>query len=66
MSEPRRASPSKRARSIRPWSSTVLSQHGTSDVFATYGTAGTQLRIMFFRGPGGERFEVVQDNIKAL
>ena len=37
-----------------------------SDVFATYGTAGTQLRIMFFRGPGGERFEVVQDNIKAL
>ena len=39
---------------------------GDSDVFATYGTAGTQLRIMFFRGPGGERFEVVQDNIKAL
>ena len=37
-----------------------------SDVFTTYGTAGTQLRIMFFRGPGGERFEVVQDNIKAL
>ena len=30
------------------------------------GDAGTQLRIMFFRGPGGERFEVLQDNIKPL
>ena len=39
---------------------------GDSDVFATYGTAGTQLRIMFFRGPGGERFEAVQDNLRAL
>ena len=37
-----------------------------SDVFVTYGDAGAQLRIMFFRGPGGERFEVVQDNIAAL
>ena len=37
-----------------------------SDVFTVSGAAGTQLRIMFFRGPGGERFEVVQDNIKAL
>jgi len=30
------------------------------------GDGGAQLRIMFFRGPGGERFEVVQDNIGAL
>lgn len=37
-----------------------------ADVFTTYGDAGAQLRIMFFRGPGGERFEVMQDNIAAL
>lgn len=37
-----------------------------SDVFTVYGDKGAQLRIMFFRGPGGERFEVVQDNIAAL
>ena len=37
-----------------------------ADVFTVCGNAGAQLRIMFFRGPGGERFEVVQDNIKAL
>lgn len=37
-----------------------------SDVFVTYGKGGAQLRIMFFRGPSGERFEVVQDNIGAL
>ena len=37
-----------------------------SDVFIKYGDAGAQLRIMFFRGPGGERFEVLQDNIAAL
>ena len=37
-----------------------------SDLFVTCGDAGTQLRIMFFRGPGGERFEVLQDNIAAL
>ena len=36
------------------------------DTFEKYGDAGTQLRIMFFRGPAGERFEVVQDNIGAL
>ena len=36
------------------------------DVFVKCGDAGAQLRIMFFRGPGGERFEVVQDNIAAL
>ena len=34
------------------------------DLFAVCGAGGTQLRIMFFRGPGGERFEVLQDNIK--
>lgn len=37
-----------------------------ADIFSTFSDAGTQLRIMFFRGPGGERFEVVQDNIAAL
>lgn len=37
-----------------------------SDVFTTYGDVGAQLRIMFFRGPGGERFEIMQDNIAAL
>lgn len=36
------------------------------DVFVSYGDAGAQLRILFFRGPGGERFEAVQDNIGAL
>lgn len=36
------------------------------DLFTVFGDAGTQLRIMFFRGPGGERFEVLQDNIKPL
>ena len=36
------------------------------DLFAVCGAGGTQLRIMFFRGPGGERFEVLQDNIKPL
>ncbi len=39
---------------------------GDSDVFAVCGDAGSQLRIMFFHGPGGERFEAVQDNIEAL
>ena len=34
--------------------------------FVTYGDAGAQLKIMFFRGPNFERFEVVQDNIAAL
>lgn len=37
-----------------------------ADVFTTYGDAGAQLRIMFFRGPSGERFEVLQDNIGEL
>ena len=37
-----------------------------ADLFTTFGDAGTQLNIMFFRGPGGERFEVLQDNIAAL
>lgn len=39
---------------------------GDDDLFTVFGDAGTQLRIMFFRGPGGERFEVLQDNIKPL
>lgn len=36
------------------------------DLFTVFGDAGTQLRIMFFRGPSGERFEVLQDNIRPL
>ena len=37
-----------------------------ADVFAVGGEGGAQLKIMFFRGPGGERFEAVQDNLRAL
>lgn len=37
-----------------------------SDVFTVYGDGGAKLKIMFFRGPGGERIEAVQDNIGAL
>lgn len=37
-----------------------------SDIFTEYGEKGARLRILFFRGPGGERFEVMQDNIGAL
>lgn len=37
--------------------------HGT---FAVCGPGGTKMRILFFRGPAGERFEAVQDNIRAL
>lgn len=37
-----------------------------ADVFTVCGEGGAQLKIMFFRGPGGERFEAVQDNLRAL
>ncbi len=37
-----------------------------SDIFQVYGDGGTRLVIMFFRGPGGERIEAVQDNIGAI
>ena len=33
------------------------------DVFQVYGEGGAKLKIMFFRGPGGERIEAVQDDI---
>lgn len=33
------------------------------DVFQAYGEGGAKLKIMFFRGPGGERIEAVQDDI---
>lgn len=36
------------------------------EVFTVYGDGGAKLKIMFFRGPGGERIEAVQDNIGAL
>lgn len=35
-------------------------------VFDTCSERGLQMRIAFFRGPGGERFELVQDNIAGL
>ncbi len=35
-------------------------------IFAKSSSKGLALKIMFFRGPGNERFEVVQDNIAAL
>ena len=37
-----------------------------ADVVVVCGEGGAQLKIMFFRGPGGERFEAVQDNLRAL
>lgn len=37
-----------------------------ADVFTVFGDGGAKLKIMFFRGPGGERIEAVQDNIGAL
>lgn len=35
-------------------------------VFEVCGERGLNMRIAFFRGPGSERFELVQDNISAL
>ncbi len=37
-----------------------------ADVFTVYGDKGAKLKIMFFRGPGNERIEAVQDNIGAM
>ncbi len=37
-----------------------------NDIFTTYGDGGAKLKIMFFRGPGNERIEAVQDDIGAL
>lgn len=34
--------------------------------FTEFGPAGLNLKIMFFRGINGERFEVVQDDLGAL
>lgn len=36
------------------------------DIFQVYGNGGAHLKIMFFRGPGNERIEAVQDNIKPI
>lgn len=36
------------------------------DVFQVYGPQGLKLKIMFFRGPGNERIEAVQDDQGAL
>lgn len=35
-------------------------------VFEVCGERGLNMRIAFFRGPGNERFELVQDNISGL
>ena len=35
-------------------------------IFAKSSSKGLALKIMFLRGPGNERFEVVQDNIAPL
>lgn len=37
-----------------------------SDIFQVYGEGGAKLKIMFFRGPGGERIEAVQDDVGPL
>lgn len=36
------------------------------EIFKAYGPKGLKVRIMFFRGPGNERFEAMQDNIGPL
>lgn len=36
------------------------------EVFEVCGEKGLNMRIAFFRGPGNERFELVQDNISDL
>ena len=36
------------------------------EVFETCSAKGLNMRIAFFRGPGSERFELVQDNISGL
>ena len=36
------------------------------DLFKVYGDGGLQVKIMFFRGPSGERFEVLEDDIAGL
>lgn len=37
-----------------------------ADVFQVYGEGGAELKIMFFRGPGNERIEAVQDDVGAI
>lgn len=37
-----------------------------SHVFKVCGPRGLNQKIMFFRGPGGERIEAVQDNVSPL
>ena len=37
-----------------------------NDVFQVYGNGGAHLKIMFFRGPGNERIEAVQDDIAPI
>lgn len=40
--------------------------HLEGEVFETCSEKGLNMRICFFRGPGNERFEMVQDNISGL
>lgn len=37
-----------------------------ASVFSCCGDAGLKVRILFFRGPGNERFELIQDNVGGL
>jgi catechol 2,3-dioxygenase-like lactoylglutathione lyase family enzyme len=37
-----------------------------ADVYTDCNNTGVQLRVAFFRGPSGERFELMQDNIGGL
>lgn len=53
-----------------PFDNDMLFDHPLSEdeqeIFTTCGADGCKIKIMFFRGPGNERFEVVQDNIAKL
>lgn len=37
-----------------------------NDLFTVYGDKGLQMKVAFFRGPSGERIEVMQDDIAPI
>lgn len=51
-----------------PFATTIEFDRPLDDpsIFEVYGDKGLNLKIMFFRGINGERFEVVQDNLGEL
>lgn len=51
-----------------PFATTIEFDRPLADsaIFADYGEKGLNLKIMFFRGINGERFEVVQDDLGPL